>query len=112
MRDLINLTESLSEASNLAASEFTNRPKRWETFISKIQNREPFITVDQEEVYIDPKEAGRLLKLKDAGMFRGIIKVKTIFGDEIPISKLAKQQNLAAAPPAKKVKSLAKKVFF
>jgi len=90
MRDLLDLIQNLSEASNLAPSEFANRPQRWETFIKKIKNREPFVTVDQDEVTIDPREAKRMIQLKDTGMFKGTIKVRTTDGQEIPLSNLAK----------------------
>lgn len=90
MRDLLDLIQNLSEASNLAPGEFTNRPERWKTFIDKITARQPFVTVSQEEVTIDPREARRLTQLKNSGMFKGSIKVRTIDGEEIPLSKLAK----------------------
>ena len=68
MRDLLNLLQSLAEASgvgNLAPSEFKMRSKRYETFISKIQANQPFTTVDDQEVVIDPSEAKRFASIWD-----------------------------------------------
>lgn len=66
MRDLIDLIQYLSEGvGKLAPGEFKNRPKRFETFINKIQNQSPFTTVDNKEVVIDPTEADRFISIWD-----------------------------------------------
>jgi len=68
MRDLLDLIQSLSEATgvgNLAPSEFKMRASRFDTFINKIKNQEPFTTVDDQEVVIDPKEAKRFVSIWD-----------------------------------------------
>jgi len=71
MREYINLIQQLSEAkgaqgeTNLAPSAFTDRKARFEKFISKISRNEPFLTMDNQEVYIDPSEASRLSGLYD-----------------------------------------------
>lgn len=68
MRDLIDLIQELSEASgegNLAPNEFKMRPKRFATFIQKIQAGQPFTTTDNQEVIIDPKEAERFTSIWD-----------------------------------------------
>jgi hypothetical protein len=69
MRDLIDLLQNLSEATgvgNLAPNEFKNRAKRFDTFIAKIKAKQPFTTVDDQEVIIDPKEAERFLSIWDS----------------------------------------------
>lgn len=68
MRDLLDLIQQLSEASgvgNLAPSEFKMRAKRFETFVNKIKAGEPFTTIDDQEVIIDPKEAARFESIWD-----------------------------------------------
>ena len=68
MRDLIDLIQTLSEATgvgNLAPSEFKMRPTRFAKFIEKIQAQEPFTTVDDQEVVIDPAEAKRFTSIWD-----------------------------------------------
>lgn len=59
MRDLLDLLQILSEASDLKPSEFTKRPQRFETFIKKIKAGEPFTTIDDQEVTIAKVEATR-----------------------------------------------------
>lgn len=68
MRDLLDLIQTLSEATgvgNLAPSEFKMRSKRFETFVNKIKAKEPFTTIDDQEVIIDPKEAQRFISMWD-----------------------------------------------
>ena len=68
MRDLIDLLQNLSEATgvgNLAPNEFKNRAKRFDTFIGKIKAKQPFTTIDDQEVTIDPKEVNRFLSIWD-----------------------------------------------
>lgn len=97
MRDLINLIQILSEASTLTPNEFKDRPKRWETFIRKIQSQEPFTTVNGDEVIIDPSEAERFLNLWKAKQFIGNREAASAAllepyngKNEIQLSKLAK----------------------
>lgn len=71
MRELLNLIQVLSEAPTLAPNEFKGNLPRWETFIRKIQNKEPFTTISGDEVIIDPNEANRFLKLWKAKQFIG-----------------------------------------
>jgi hypothetical protein len=66
MRDLLDLIQILSEGvGKLSPGEFKNRPKRFETFINKITNGEPFTTIDNKEVVIDPSEAQRFMSIWD-----------------------------------------------
>lgn len=68
MRDLLDLLQNLSEATgvgNLAPSEFKMRSKRFDTFIKKIKANQPFTTVDDQEVVIDPSEANRFTSIWD-----------------------------------------------
>lgn len=71
MRDLIDIIQILSEAPTLAPGEFKGNTPRWDTFISKIQNIQPFLTIDGDEVIIDPNEADRLTKLWKKNNFIG-----------------------------------------
>lgn len=101
MRDLLNLLDNvLAEASTLAASEINKYEWRWEKFISKITNGEPFETVDGKQVILDPKQLAGLMNLKDQGRFAKGITVSTIGpdgkeGPRIPISSLKKTAEFA-----------------
>lgn len=93
MRDLIDLVQTVTEGSNLAPSEFQNRPKRWVTFIEKIKTKSPFTTTSGKKVVIDPSEASRFMSLYKNNKFNGPLKARLIPGseeDEIALSKLAK----------------------
>jgi hypothetical protein len=93
MRDLIEIIEPLYEGSNLAPSEFKNRPKRWQTFIEKIKSKSPFTTTNGKKVVIEPTEADRFMGLYKNNQFTGALKARLIPGsaeDEISLSKLAK----------------------
>ena len=63
MRDLIDILQTISEASNLSPNEFKGRAQRWATFIEKIKTKSPFITVSGKKVVIDPSEAERFMAL-------------------------------------------------
>lgn len=101
MRDLLNLIDNiLYEASNLAASEINKYDWRWEKFISKITNGEPFETVDGQQVILNPNQLAGLMNLKDQGRFTGGITVSTLGpdgkeGPRIPISSLKKTAEFA-----------------
>lgn len=107
MREYINLIQQLSEASNLAPSEFKNRPERWKKFIQKIIAKAPFTTVDGSEVVLDPTEADRFQQLWDAGQFignraAGSAKLQTPVDGmaTIPLSQLAKTVEFGGAVAA------------
>ena len=93
MRDILNLLEQLNEATNLAPSELTD-PKRFEKFLWKIANNDPFLNKEREQVFLDPAEATRLAQLAKANQFKGSIKAKTVDGDEIALSQLLKTNDL------------------
>jgi hypothetical protein len=108
MRDLINLIDFLSEGITLAASEFKNRPSRYDTFIKKIASQKKFTTVDNQEVMIDPSEAERYQQLWDpdiqnftdskAAQFIKLAQGETYNGkDVMPISKLLKTTEFGGA---------------
>jgi len=103
MRDLLNILDQvLTEAPNLAPSEFTNRPGRFEKFIEKIQNQQPFLTVKGELVVIDPSMAQLFLSLAQEKKFVGSLSAKLLPGqsqDSIPLSQLAKTTDLGGATP-------------
>ena len=66
MREYINLIQQLSEGvGKLSPGEFKNRPKRYEAFINKINSNQPFTTIDNQEVVIDPTEADRFMSIWD-----------------------------------------------
>lgn len=100
MRDLINLLDNiLVEASNLAAGEILKHDWRWELVLKKIRTGAPFMTMSNQEVIIDPAEADRFVKLRNANQFTGALKVKTVGpdnteGPEIPLSSLQKTPEL------------------
>ena len=108
MRDLIDLVQTLSEGvGKLSPGEFKNRPKRYETFINKITNNQPFTTVDNMEVVIDPTEAERFQTMWDPNtvqfvdknaQFAKLAKGYTYNGkDVIPLSKLMKTSEFGGA---------------
>ena len=108
MRDLIDLVQTLSEGvGKLSPGEFKNRPKRYETFINKINNNQPFTTVDNMEVVIDPTEAERFVSMWDPNtvqfvdknaQFAKLAKGYTYNGkDIIPLSSLMKTSEFGGA---------------
>lgn len=104
MRDLINIIKTLSEGSNLAPGEFKGRPQRWETFITKIRNNEPFTTVDDQLVTLKSSEADRFVDLWNQGKFIGnkeaayAMLAQPIDGeDKIALSKLKKTTEFGGA---------------
>lgn len=108
MREFINLIQQLSEGvGKLSPGEFKNRPKRYEAFINKIQSNQPFTTIDNQEVVIDPSEAKKFMSMwdpvtvqftdKDA-QFAKLAKGQTYDGkDFIPLSKLMKTSEFGGA---------------
>lgn len=90
MRDILNIIDKLTEASNLAPNEILSRAGRFEKFIEKIKSRSPFTTVAGDEVIIDPREAKRFTDLRSQDKFKGSLKARTTDGEEIPLSDLAK----------------------
>ena len=108
MRDLINILEFLSEGITLAASEFKNRPNRYDAFIKKIIAKRKFTTVDNQEVMIDPSEAQRYEQLWDpdieqftdskAAQFIKLAPGESYAGKNvIPLSKLLKTTEFGGA---------------
>ena len=87
MRDLLDIINILSEASILAPSEFTKRPQRFEKFIYKIKQGEPFTTVDDQEVTIAKSEADRFLNNWDD------YQQKFVDARDAQIAKLARGTN-------------------
>jgi hypothetical protein len=102
MREYINLIQDLSEAAvGMSANEIKKYEWRFKKFIEKIKNREPFTTVDGEEVIIDPREANRFFNMYHIGnTFAGALKARTTDGQEIPLSKLAKTTEFGGAAVA------------
>lgn len=108
MRDLLDLLQILSEASDLKPSEFNKRPQRFETFIKKIKAGEPFTTVDDQEVVIAKSEAQRFvmnwddyqqrfIDSKDA-QFAKLAKGSTYNGQNVvQLSKLRKTTEFGGA---------------
>jgi hypothetical protein len=94
MRDLLNLIQTLSEDRTLNASVILKRSGRFEKFISMIANQQPFYTVDQEPVIVDPSEAERFQQLYDNGKFSGTLKIKLEDGRQIPLNQLLKTVEL------------------
>lgn len=95
MRDLINLIQifEAEESKTLSPGVILKRPGRYETFIDRISNEEPFKTVDGKVVIIDPSEAERIEELHNApggSQFKGTIKLKLQDGTVIPLSALLK----------------------
>ena len=82
--------KGLLEASNLSAGELSKRNfEKLGTFISKINDNQPFKTASGDEVIIDKSEAERIQSLADEGKLTGPISVQTNKGP-VPLSKLAK----------------------
>jgi hypothetical protein len=108
MRELIDLLQTLTEGvGKLSPGEFKNRPKRYETFINKINNNQPFTTIDSMEVVIDPSEAQRFESMWDPNtvqfvdknaQFAKLAKGYTYNGkDVIPLSSLMKTSEFGGA---------------
>lgn len=93
MRDLINLLNSLNEAINLAPSELKD-PNRFEKFLWKIANGDPFLNKAREQVFLDPNEAERFRQLRVKNQFAGSLFAKTTDGDQIALSQLLKTNDL------------------
>ena len=101
MRDILNLLDTLNEAAvGMSAGEITKYETRIEKFLNKITLGEPFTTIDNQEVVIDPTEAKRFLTLYKQNLFKGALKARTADGNEIPLSKLAKTAEFGGAAVA------------
>ena len=101
MREFINLIQTLSEAAvGMSPGEITKYESRFEKFIQKIKSKEPFTTIDGNEVTIDPREAKRFLDLYNSRMFKGGLKARTTDGQEISLSSLAKTIEFGGAAVA------------
>lgn len=108
MRDILNtLDDILAEGSNLMASELNKDLNRFNTFIQFIKTGQPFYTTTGQEVILDPREADRLVKLKQANDFRGAIQVLGRDGiTKYPISSFLKTKDFgghAAKPGSQEV---------
>lgn len=99
MRDLLDLLTVISEETSdkqktLSPAVLLKRPGRFENFIKYIAaGDKPFLNTAGEQVFLDPKEAKRLLALQNAPggtQFKGSIQVKTSDGEMIPLSTLLK----------------------
>lgn len=95
MRDLINLLSVINEGANLSAGELMKYEWRFQRFVEKIKNGEPFLDLEGNEIIADPKEANRFMKLYKNGQLSGSISMMTADGAQIPISKLKKTPELA-----------------
>jgi hypothetical protein len=97
MRDLINIVDSINEAT-LEPSQIIKYPERFDAFISHIQDGKPFYTEkDGVEVILDPSEADRFLELKAQGQFRGALKGRDVSGREWALSSFRKTAEFGGA---------------
>jgi hypothetical protein len=93
MRDILNLLDTLNEATNLAPSELKD-PNRFEKFLWKIENEDPFLNKAREQVYLDPAEAERFRQLRAKNQFAGALVANTTDGGQIALSQLLKTNDL------------------
>lgn len=93
MRDILNLLETLNEATNLAPSELKD-PNRFDKFLWKIENGDPFLNKAREQVYLDPAEAERFRQLRAKNQFAGALVATTTDGGQIALSQLLKTNDL------------------
>lgn len=94
MRDILNLLDSvLDEAVNLAPSELKD-PNRFEKFLWKIENGDPFLNKDREQVYLDPASAEIFRQLRANNQFKGALVANTTDGGQIALSQLLKTNDL------------------
>ena len=93
MRDILNLLNTISEAVNLAPSELKD-PNRFEKFLWKIENGDPFLNKARQQVYLDPNEAERFRQLRADNRFSGALVAKTTDGGQIALSQLLKTNDL------------------
>lgn len=96
MRDLLNLLDTLAEAS-LSAGQITKYPERFDAFIAHIQNNKPFYTEDGIEVVLKRSEAARFLKMKASGQFKGAVTGIDADGQEWPLSQFRKTADFGGA---------------
>jgi hypothetical protein len=94
MRDILNLLDSvLNEAINLAPSELKD-PNRFEKFLWKIRNGDPFLNKAREQVYLDPATADAFQQLRDENLFAGPLFANLKDGGQIALSQLLKTNDL------------------
>ena len=97
MRDILNLLDTLDEATNLAPSELKD-PNRFDKFLWKIENGDPFLNKAREQVYLDPAEAERFRQLRANNQFSGSFKDSLVAnlkdGGQIALSQLLKTNDL------------------
>ena len=93
MRNIIDLLDNLNEATNLAPSELKD-PNRFEKFLWKIENGDPFLNKAREQVYLDPSEAERFRQLRTNNQFSGSLSATTTDGEQVALSQLLKTNDL------------------
>ena len=93
MRDILNLLDTLIEATNLAPSELKD-PNRFDKFLWKIENGDPFLNKAREQVFLDPAEADRFRQLRAKNQFAGALVANTTDGEPIALSQLLKTNDL------------------
>jgi hypothetical protein len=93
MRDILNLLDTLNEATNLAPSELKD-PNRFEKFLWKIENGDPFLNKNREQVFLDPDEAERFRQLRAENLFAGALVANIKGGGQIALSQLLKTNDL------------------
>jgi hypothetical protein len=93
MRDILNLLDALNEATNLAPSELKD-PNRFEKFLWKIENGDPFLNKNREQVFLDPAEAERFRQLRAENLFAGALVASVKGGGQIALSQLLKTNDL------------------
>ena len=93
MRDILNLLDNLTEATNLAPSELKD-PNRFDKFLWKIENGDPFLNKAREQVYLDPATAEIFRQLRAKNQFTGALYANTKDGGQIALSQLLKTNDL------------------
>lgn len=99
MREFLNVIDNIYEAASLAPAELLKYDWRFEKFIEKIANKEPFVDLDGNQVIVYPDEANRLTNLKQNNQLKGAIFVHILNpdnskGPQVPLSKLKKTADL------------------
>jgi hypothetical protein len=105
IRTLITKLEQINEAGetkipNLAPGTFKGNEPRFKKFLWKIVNKDPFLNLERQQVWILPAEARVLAKMHGDGTFAGAISVRTsdkngiATGDKISLSSLLKTDDL------------------
>jgi hypothetical protein len=102
MRDLLNIVDSILAEAKLSASEIPVKKMsafkhpttgkvmtRQELFLWKVINSSPFVTVDGDEIVVDPKEARNVKAWLNSGP-AGTISMRTVDGDTVKNTELQK----------------------